>query len=73
MTVVEYQVAAHLRSHIAVVTAVEMKTSSVVLRSGTRSAAGNLLLQGTDDMALRWYTAGDGDTADRRAGEVAAA
>lgn len=48
MTVVEYQVAAHLRSHIAVVTAVEMKTSSVVLRSGTRSAAGNLVVRAHD-------------------------
>lgn len=69
---VEYRAAAHPGQHTAVVAVVEMMMS-VVLHSGTQSAAGSLLLQRADDMVLNWYTADDGDIADHRAGEVAAA
>lgn len=70
---VGYRAAAHLGPHTAVVAVAEMKMSSVALYSGTQSAAGSLLLQWADDMALSWYTARDGDIADRLAGEVVAA
>lgn len=44
MTVVEYQAAAHLGLHTAVVAVAEMMMS-VVLHSGTQSAAGSLAIR----------------------------
>lgn len=44
-TVVEYRAAAHLGPHTAVVVVAEMMMSSVVLHSGTQSAAGSLAIR----------------------------
>lgn len=50
-TVVDYRAAAHLGPHTAVVAVAEM-TTSVVLHSGTQSAAGSLAIRAHDIIQL---------------------